>query len=43
VFGLYSLSFKYHGLPKTMIFLEFTKLHSGPQFSSFLSIYILFF
>jgi hypothetical protein len=51
VFGLYSqnlilqskLNFKYHDLPKTVVFLEFSKLYSAPQFSSLLSTYTLFF
>jgi hypothetical protein len=36
-------SFKYHGFPKTVVYLEFSKLHSGPQFSSLFSTYTLFF
>jgi hypothetical protein len=28
---------------KTVVFLEFLKLHSGPQFSSLFSTYTLFF
>jgi hypothetical protein len=35
--------FKYHGLSKTIVFLEFLKLHSGPQFSYLLSTHTLVF
>jgi hypothetical protein len=33
--------FKYHGVPKTVVFLEFWKLHLGPQVSSILSMHTL--
>jgi hypothetical protein len=34
-------SFKYYGIPKTIAFLEFSKLHLGPQFF-FSSLYVYF-
>jgi hypothetical protein len=45
VFGLYSQNSVLNTMvyPKTVVFLEFSKLHSGPQFSSLLSTYTLFF